>query len=92
MPDCVTCGDDGPVTARVMLTVGGCRKYGVKGMIALINAGDRTPDDEMIERRTKCRGCEDRVRNGGIDLCKRTRLAIHFATAVASYQCSMWDA
>ena len=87
--DCVSCGDDSP-NAVVRLTVDGCRKYGIKGMISLIQQGDRTPDDEMIERRCACRGCEHRERVSVGDVCKLDRLAVHFKTAVASFGCEHW--
>lgn len=91
MPDCVTCGEDGPPSSHVMLTIEGCRKHGIRGMIALIKAGDRTPDDELIRRRCKCRPCPYRVRKGGLDTCKQDGLAAHYKTAVGSYTCEGWN-
>lgn len=75
-----------------MLTVNGCRKYGIKGMVALIRAGDVALSDLIVHRRCVCRKCPDRIRKGGMDICRRDQTALHFRTAVGSYTCPEWDA
>jgi hypothetical protein len=86
------CCDDQP-TAFVQLRIcpeTTCRKDGVGGMVALIRAGDRASDETIIARRAVCRTCPDRMMRGNRHLCKRTRQALHWMTAVGSERCEKW--
>lgn len=87
-PECCT-GDE--PSAFVQLRIcpkQRCRKYGVAGMIALIEAGDRASDDEIIARRAQCRVCEHRTvartETGTRHVCGLDRTALHWRTAVQS--------
>lgn len=88
------CDQQGGPTAFVRLTIcpeSDCRRDGVRGMVRLIKAGDRADDQTIISRRTVCRECEHRVRRGARDICGADRLALHWRTAVGSYQCEHWN-
>lgn len=91
---CTDCPDTpAPPDAKVVLTVCGkteCRRDGVRGMVRLIKAGDRATDDQIIARRTACRSCDDLRMRGQRPICSLDGLALHWKTAVKSYECPCW--
>lgn len=80
---------DGP-SAFVQLTYRGCTRNGVRGMIALIRAGDRHTDKDIVQHRCVCRGCEELRMDGKRPVCGRDMMALHWLTALGSHRCDKW--
>lgn len=95
-------GDSGPIdsgptesgpTAFVQLRVPGgvCgKRNGVQGMVALIKSGDRHTNADIIQHRCCCRGCPKKRMVGQRAVCAVDDLALHWKTAVGSYDCEEW--